>query len=486
MSSRLSPPAAFLLAALIALSAGAVALTHQSLWIDEAHTAIRASQPTLPTWWRTMVAMSGPDVQMPLYVTYMWLWEKMFGHGEVALRASNLPWLVAGVVALLAGLLRDRRYAWAVVALSVTNSFLWYYTSEARPYVMMFAFAAVAASALRLLVNSPADGRLGMLLSITAVALFGLCATTLAAVPWAFGIAVATALALRRSKLTSLNPIHRRVIFTAGIATAALALYYTWTLKIGISASHAGRTGPANIPFALYELTGIFAAGPGRLALRTGGAAAAVPYLPWIGIYTAAIAIIGVAAARALAATMRGRHILIWGCATLLPLSAAFLMGVFSEIRLLGRHCTPLLPFLLLFLGYGLNQLMASRRLVFRLLGCGCVGVFLAGALQVRFAPRHQRDDYRAAVAAASSKLAQEEAVWWQADLITADYYALDLYHPLLLTGDKLAPADLPAMIVRSRPDLFDPQGVAAAYIRDHDYTVAREFPAFQIWERRR
>src|SRR5581483_417383 len=70
------------------------AISHQSLWIDEALTGGKASQRTLADWWRMMVEVKGSDLQMPLYMVYLWGFAKVFGASEWALRAANIPWFV--------------------------------------------------------------------------------------------------------------------------------------------------------------------------------------------------------------------------------------------------------------------------------------------------------------------------------------------------------------------------------------------------------
>ena len=80
-----------LLLVLGALVIGALALTNQSLWIDEGNSAAKALQPSLARWWTTLVAEKGSDLQMPFYMFYLWAWCKAFGTSEIALRSANVP-----------------------------------------------------------------------------------------------------------------------------------------------------------------------------------------------------------------------------------------------------------------------------------------------------------------------------------------------------------------------------------------------------------
>jgi hypothetical protein len=77
-----------------------LAVSNQSFWIDEANTALKAQQTTLQNWWREMRHTGGSDVQMPLYMIWIWVCGKFVGSSEIALRAVNLSWILPGLVAL--------------------------------------------------------------------------------------------------------------------------------------------------------------------------------------------------------------------------------------------------------------------------------------------------------------------------------------------------------------------------------------------------
>jgi len=80
-----------------------VAISARSLWIDEAATAVQATQPTLKAWWQLLVQEKTAHLQMPRYMLYIWAHAKVCGSGEWALRLASLPWFVAGAVAFVLG-----------------------------------------------------------------------------------------------------------------------------------------------------------------------------------------------------------------------------------------------------------------------------------------------------------------------------------------------------------------------------------------------
>src|SRR5205814_2668523 len=140
-----------------ALFVSALALTNQSLWIDEGAAAIKAMEPTLSGWWHNLRSEGNSNLQLVGELFYLWGWAKAFGASEVALRASNIPFFVGGVIALAWGLAPRRRLQTAVVLLALTNAFLWYYLSEARPYLVLFGFSAMTAACLFRLLHAPEE-----------------------------------------------------------------------------------------------------------------------------------------------------------------------------------------------------------------------------------------------------------------------------------------------------------------------------------------
>ena len=99
-------------------------LTSQSLWIDEGAAAIKAMQPTLAGWWEALRTEANSNLQLLFQLGYLWVWEKVFGASEWALRASNIPWFAAGMMALVS-IARENRLRVALLILGLSSPFLW-------------------------------------------------------------------------------------------------------------------------------------------------------------------------------------------------------------------------------------------------------------------------------------------------------------------------------------------------------------------------
>lgn len=108
-------------------------LNMESFWLDEAiiwHRIKDGPMKFLFDW--------DADTQGPTYAMFIWLWSRLFGVGEVAMR---IPSVIFGVLSIHALYLLGRRVfghpAALIAALfAAVNPFLMYYSQEARPYTL--------------------------------------------------------------------------------------------------------------------------------------------------------------------------------------------------------------------------------------------------------------------------------------------------------------------------------------------------------------
>src|SRR6266581_3044363 len=96
----------------------------------------------------SMLAITYPEVQMPLYLFYLWGWDKLCGHSEWSLRLAALPWFVPGVAVFLYSLRRVGNRGVAIILVTGSNAFLWYYLNEARLYAMQAGVSCLIFAAL--------------------------------------------------------------------------------------------------------------------------------------------------------------------------------------------------------------------------------------------------------------------------------------------------------------------------------------------------
>lgn len=472
-----------------------VATSGRSLWIDEACTAIRAIQPTLGTWWHAMEQEKTGCLQMPLYMLYTWAWAQLFGASEWSLHLANLPWYAAGAAAFILSFPVAGGRRLLAGCLVLFCPFAWYYIDEARPYAIQLGASLLIVASLRRIAQAGGGG--GAQYAGPLVWFLGgvlvLCGTSLFGTVWTAGALGVLLILLPARQLVTFLKMHLWFWLAAAIPFVGLAGYYVWTLAVGARGSGAATTTVGSIFFVGYELLGFVGLGPGRLALRSGGVSALHSYWVPVALYALAAApLIGAALWRGLQLGRR-KHLAITLCCCAPPL-IILAAGWAVHFRVLGRHLTPLVPVLLLLLTLGASALWSRRGLwaripvaVFCLLG-------LLSCLSLRFAARHEKDNYRAAAAIAKAALGRGAAVWWNAAEEGAVYYGVPVTTGVAANGqarfmmnptrESLGALPSPALIVASKPDLYDGQMAVADYIREQGYREAARYTAFVLWER--
>jgi mannosyltransferase len=118
-----------------------VTISSQSFWTDEALTGYETSLP----FGAMIHVVMRVETTPPLYFVLIWVWAKLFGASEVALRSlSALAGIGLVPIAYLCGRQLFNRRAGALAAAFVTFSpFMIWYSQEARAY-MLLAFLAGA------------------------------------------------------------------------------------------------------------------------------------------------------------------------------------------------------------------------------------------------------------------------------------------------------------------------------------------------------
>ena len=483
--------------ALLGLAVCLVAISRQSVWIDEALTAKEISQPTPAGLWQVLLHDKGSDLQMPLYIGYMWAFARIFGTSEWTMRAANIPWFIAAVAIFACAFSRAKRPAMMLVVLGCP--FVWYYLDEARPYAMQFSGTLIVFAALYRLSAGDASAHqtehwwvmaffLGVIL---------LCGSSLLGMVWAGAAFLSLPFLFPRKRLLELGRSYRLACLACFVFLVALGLYYLWSLRIGARAT-IGKTDVRNVIFIGYELFGFGGLGPGRLEIRSDGWNAIRPFLVPLGLYGAAVFSLCFIGARQMFRTNQPGTILRLATVMAAPALVLVASGCILHFRLLERHFTPLLPALLFVLGLGLAAGWSGRQWSSKLLVAGFVAMSFVSCLSIRFAARHQKDDYRAAAAIANAALKDGRTVWWNAGVHGAEYYRVPLSLTPLSekssqaiwvsspTSEALSLLPPPEIIISSKPDMFDDQGAVAAYVRKAPYSQTALFPAFIIWQRER
>ena len=477
------------------LFVGALAISNQSLWIDETYTALKAQQATLPNWWHEMRHAGGSDLQMPLYMIWIWVCEKFSGSSEIALRAVNLFWILPGLIALWCSLARRPQLQLAVFLAAIFNPFVWYYLDEARPYAMQIGASLFLAAALCRWSEKPFFPATSESFWVGGfvVALVALSGASMLGMIWA-GAAIMAAIFL--SPKERLLKLGRDYIFAWLVAIAmlaALGFYYLWTLKAGARASDVAATDWKNVAFIGYELLGFAGLGPGRLEMRDGGLQVFRAYAPALGLFGALVLALIFFAVRDLLQHYPRKKFLGLAVIAAAPAMIILAAGFAMHFRVLGRHFAPLLAVVVFLLGLGVSAAWRNRA-AGKILVVGFFGLCLASGFSLHLAQRHAKDDYRAAAGLARTALADGRSVWWSADMNSAAYYQLPVTTNSAEAGRAFFAVNLPdnffvdvapaEVVIVSRPDIYDPHGALAGFLARNHFRRSAVLPAFVIWEK--
>jgi len=479
-----------LMAMLAAVVVILVAVSGKSFWIDEGGSAYKAIQSTLSGWWQAMLWEHNSNMQLPLYLFGLWGWEKIFGSGERILRLANAPFFLLTIYGLWLAFRKDpARFNFSVLFL-LTNAFVWFYLNEGRPYIMMLGGSTLLFAAVYRLKQDSTQLNNAWAWLFTGAALL-LCATSMIAAPWA-ACAFCAAWYVR-GKRFPIEFIHR---FPAAFTTlvsgmVAIGGYYVWSLKIGADVPSMGKTGFANLAFAGYELFGFAGLGPSRNVMRVEFLGAFHGFYIPLGIFGAAW---GLAIVWLLCKPFRPAFdkTIFFYLILFAPAVIIMVAGYVHGIRVLPRYLTSALPLIICLASYLASRLWGSGLLARGLVVCLLSGGLIS-ASEIRFASRHDKDDYRSAVAVAKKAVAEGKRTYWAADVQTAIYYGLirDAERDtgssqVILYPAKDAQKSLPAsdLVVLSKVDLYDPSGAIREFLRDNGYEPAEQFQAFQLWRK--
>ncbi len=487
--SRLATAASLVLGLLVC----GMAISNQSFWIDECDTAYRAAFPTLADWWQYMRATADATMQVPLYMVFSWGWEKVSGLNEWAMRAGNVPWFLLGFIMMVRALAIAPLLQRSMALVVLTCPFVWYYLNEARPYALQIGTSLVVfASLFRLVLNQDEPARERLWVAGLCAASLLLSASGMLAMLWAGAYLGAAMLSAPKGRLRALAGSYWPWWVGTGLLLFTLGLFYLWTLSIGACTARLGGSDLRNVPFIAFELLGFSGLGPGRNAIRGGQLAAFLPWLPWLAVYGGVLLVLLAAGCRSIAASASRRTRLCWILAFALVLGFILASGPVVGWRVLGRHCTPVLPLVLFVFSSGAVALWRRRDSTGRLAVAAFLGLSLVSCLSLRFSERHAKDDYRTAAAMARAALAQGKIVWWNADFKAATIYHLPLGEKPEDAGKAVFVANLekgfdrdlpkPDLVLASKPDIYDRNGALADYLNHAGLRRTASFAAFTAW----
>lgn len=513
-NSRASLPTEKEFTLFLALQIGVmlIAISNESLWIDEFWTAYFSGIQSLRELYELLLIPSGS--QTPAHFFYYYIWGWITQTSEQGLRLANLPLFLAGQLSLFCALRTyPRKFAILFLAINSLHPMIWQYANEARPYIMIYAGSEMILAYI-LHMHATKEHSEQISTAFSAIFTFGsilLFGASLLGVFWVFAACIY--IAYFHYRHLNCRYLLRGTSLLLGCifltACSLLSLYYLSSLIRGGGASRISSTTLVTLLFDAYELLGLSGIGPGRLELRDSGISSIGPYWIWLtpaASIILAVMVIGLNEAKKLL----GAKYLSSICAlSLMPVIIVVISGFAMHWRVLGRHMMAELPMLNLLLALGIAKLIQSPTsppLEYRrLLASAFLLLMLYSSCSLRFSDRHRKDDYRTAAAIAQTELSKGKRVWWAADDLGARFYGIpgkfdymgeltSISEPYVCIDqpgvqsvsaaskaclEKLAPPDI---VILSKPETFDRGGVISEYLKSRNYSGFEKFPSFTIW----
>ena len=481
-----------------------LAITNDSIWIDEGWSAWPASVPTMERFVQdTMLGTRNSIAQTPLYNLYLWGWARFFGMSEMSLRGSNAPFLLLFFFVMQLGSIRifGSRWVWMILAAS---PFLWFYLNEARPYIAVMAFTTIATVCFFLYIDDSDPQRswspwLCIFSCLILCAIHMLCVFFIPAL-------IAGLLVSQGLQAPARHKIYRDwfypVLFFLPLFLC-LGGFYAWTLWQGTQGAR-GNPGIPNIIFMVYEFAGFLGLGPPRNILRYTVLESARVYISTLSL--------GIAGWLVVIATiiMKIRYqgipkTTILLC-TMIVTGFLFYISVAwpSGQMFWGRHFAflyPLFAFVIISLLKKDHEKKAHA--FYRRMAIAClVSIWLLSAIRLTYLEEYRRDDYRGAVSHVIDAAGETGTILWGASIQPASYYGLQfdgeleqIRNPAGRKAESVSnwnEAQLetafrestgPVIVALSRPDWFDRNHIVENFVLTRNGVLIAQLNAFMIYE---
>lgn len=479
-----------LIAVAAAIVVALIAVDGRSLWTDEFGSWDLAVKPSWSAWLSSVRYYPNSDGQLIFYHFYMHLWVKAFGASEIVLRWSNIPWLLAALLALTRLRLPSAVRVAAILVYAV-SAFVWYYVNDTRPYVVYLCGATIfTIGLLNAMLAAPerADRETFLFIAVGAVVLVG---GSVLGVLWLAACLLSIAILDFRSLKAILAAAVRYWIVTA-VAVLAGGVIVGFAAQSFIGGARASQVTPFSIMALGYgwiEAVGAAGFGPGRADLRANALSHLEQVLPMAAL--ALLATYVWLRGLMLFPNRRAAYVLV--AAVVIHLATMTLVGKALHWQVVGRHISAIIPTLYIGMAVYLAHIFGTRARTQLVVATILLAALFTSALMIHFAYRHKNDDYVTAIAWAKSNLDRNRTVLWIADGRALTYYKEQLGSKGEDGGALLTVATYPLrkkeilypdVVIESPRGGVDPRGEATIVLKDGAYRLVDTAPVFNLYER--
>ena len=406
-----------------------VPISNYSLWIDESTTAFFASQTRFEDLNQELFKARTSEVQMPGYIYYMWVWEKIFGHKEFMLRLSNIPFIIILLILIAFAPLSDRMKILLGFFISL-SPFLWYNLNEARSTIPVFALGGTSIISLIYYFsgNRSLQKKGVWILTLSLIAGVSLNMLFLLFIPSIALLFLISSINNKYNFRTLIKDWWLGVSVMA-VMIGALLVYYLWTLSLGAGGVKEAPS-LSNTAFVLYEFLGFSGVGPPRSLLRESRSIELLkPFIPLMVLYLSAYILMFSFIVGRLWRENKTRQII------LNPYLITFIFGILiftficslSQFRFWGRHASFLYPLMIFYFAQMIDNSWSTKSLKFRLI-LPIIPLFLLTFISdfnIRFVADYQKENNKEAALKAIALTDKHGIIIWNSHDYLAAYYGL-------------------------------------------------------------
>jgi len=476
-----------------------ISISNFSLWIDEGTTAFLASFNSYSNLVNYLIHYTGSEAQMPGYIIFIWIWAKLFGISEIALRAANIPFYILFILSIYKSSF-SRRMKVILLSIVTLNPFIWYNMNEVRNTLIVFFLAFIIIINLLEYFNNEQKLKNIYILGFTFV--IGIAFNLL----FYFLIIPIIYLSVNyiiknNIRLKQLLDDIKIPLISTIILSLLLLIYYFFTLSHGAGGMRQ-RPGIANIGETLYEFLGFLGLGPSRNEIRDKTSVSLFLNYKYTLITYSGLIVLAIVVFSLFFKKLKKTNIIFKNNFLIAFLSSIvffFIVSYIMHFRFWGRHVSFAYPLLILYLASIIDAIIALKPPKYFFYILTLILLFCTfSSLQIRFNPKYQKDNYKLAAKIIIRLVRNNNFnVVWAGNDLTAEYYGLyfadttyissfprivRVYNDDIFENESQINNKKKIIVLFKKYDLFDPTGYWRNYIARNNYKKIEDTQDFLIY----
>jgi hypothetical protein len=398
--------------------------------MDESLTAWWACQNSIIKILNTFLTIKVSDAQMPGYMLYICVWEKIFGFSEFSLRLASLPFAILFLF-ILWKMPLSTLFKKIYSILFCFSPFIWYNLNEARVNIILFSLSGYILFSIIFYFNREGNKNKKLVIYLGTLSfLLGLFFSLLfifSIIP--ITIVIIYFIKVNKLKILSLiNNIYKYkgLIFITLFIFTFIMTYYIYTI---LNDAGGIREFPRifNLGVVMYEFLGFSGLGPPRNLVR---AEMTVSILPK---YIFKIASLFVLYLFILFYSFWGRlrkELILQSypffLSVIVTLTTFFIVAYILKFQFWGRHLIYILPYFIYFQSQVVSKYFDFKKnKLFSISFIILILFLIISCLNIRFNNNYAKDNDKLAATMAINLTTATDTILWVGPSASAAYYGI-------------------------------------------------------------